>query len=158
MSIFITHQNVTSNTHIDDFRHVIPSKLLIPEETLNTSDINQNKLTTFHKGEFGSIDIEIWRVDAVTLEKNVAIVVILIYRVVAPSFSSERNIGKTKHRCLRLSSVLRNQCGLASFSEILQFFCHITHSFFGATEQIFKCVFDNIFELLSFPKRACLQL
>ena len=59
MSISITLQNVTSNTHIDDFRHVIPSKLLIPEETLNTSDINQKKLTTFHTGEFGSIDIEI---------------------------------------------------------------------------------------------------
>ena len=36
-------------THIDDFLHVIPSKLLTPDETLNTSDRNQKKFTIFHK-------------------------------------------------------------------------------------------------------------
>ena len=36
------------NPHILDFRHVIPSRLLTPDETLNTSDMNQNKFTTSH--------------------------------------------------------------------------------------------------------------
>ena len=53
----------------------MPSKLLIPEETLKTSDKNQKKLTTLPNGVFepGS---ENWRVVAVTLEKKVAMVVI----------------------------------------------------------------------------------
>ena len=38
-------------THIDDFLHVIPSKLLTPDETLNTSDRNQKKFTIFSKPE-----------------------------------------------------------------------------------------------------------
>ena len=82
-------------THIDDFLHVIPSKLLTPDETLNTSDRNQKKFTIFSKPE-GLSEIDIWRVVAVTLEKNVAIVVIFTYRVVALSFSSARNCGRAK--------------------------------------------------------------
>ena len=38
-------------THIDDFLHVIPSKLLTPEETLNTSDKNQKRFTIFSRPE-----------------------------------------------------------------------------------------------------------
>ena len=83
-------------THIDDFLHVIPSKLLTPDETLNTIDRNQKKFTIFQSGEFGSINIEVCRVVAVTLEKNVAIVVMLTYRVVSLSFSSARNVGKAR--------------------------------------------------------------
>ena len=36
-------------THIDDFLHVIPSRLLTPEETLKTREMNQKKFTTFHR-------------------------------------------------------------------------------------------------------------
>ena len=44
--------------HIDDFLHVIPSKLLTPDETLNTSDRNQKKFTIFSKPEeLSEIDI-----------------------------------------------------------------------------------------------------
>ena len=83
-------------THIFDFRHVIPSGLLTPDETLNTSDMNQNKFTTSHTVLPAFIDKDVWRAVAVTLEKNVAIVVMLTYRVVALSFSSERNIGSAE--------------------------------------------------------------
>ena len=38
-------------THIADFLQVIPSKLLTPDETLNTSDRNQKKFTIFSKSE-----------------------------------------------------------------------------------------------------------
>ena len=38
-------------TYIDDFHHVIPSKLLTPDETLNTSDKNQKKFTIFSRSE-----------------------------------------------------------------------------------------------------------
>ena len=45
-------------THIDDFLHVIPSKLLTPDETLNTSDRNQKKFTIFSRPEeLSEIDI-----------------------------------------------------------------------------------------------------
>ena len=40
------------------------------------------------------IEIDIWRVVAVTLEKNVAIVVMFTYLVVALSFSSSRISGR----------------------------------------------------------------
>ena len=36
-------------THIDDFLHVIPSRLLTPDETLKTREMNQKKFTTFHR-------------------------------------------------------------------------------------------------------------
>ena len=62
-------------TYIEDFRQVMPSRLLTPEETLKISDTNQKKLTASLDFE-GGYDIDIWRVVAVTLEKNVAIVVI----------------------------------------------------------------------------------
>ena len=42
------------------------------------------------------MDVDIWRVVAVTLEKKVAIVVMFTYRVVALSFSSAKNVGRTK--------------------------------------------------------------
>ena len=45
-------------THIDDFLHVIPSKLLTPDETLNTSDRNQKRFTICSRSEERSeIDI-----------------------------------------------------------------------------------------------------
>ena len=45
-------------THIGDFLHSIPSKLLTPDETLNTSDRNQDKFTIFSRSdELSEIDI-----------------------------------------------------------------------------------------------------
>ena len=84
-----------SYTYIDDFLHVILRRLLIPEDTLKTNDKNQKKFTVPPNDvlESGS---ENWRVVAVTLEKKVAIAVILTYLVVALSFSSARNVGKAK--------------------------------------------------------------
>lgn len=81
------------DSYIDDFLHDIPNILLIAEETLKTNDRNQKKLTTLPNMvlEFGS---ENWSVVAVTLEKKVAMVVILTYRMVALSFSSARKVGK----------------------------------------------------------------
>ena len=38
-------------TYIDDFIQVIPSRLLTPEETLNTSDTSQKKFTAFNRVE-----------------------------------------------------------------------------------------------------------
>lgn len=64
-------------TYIEDFLHVIPSKLLIPAETLKTRDRNQNRFTTPPKAELVCVN-ENWSVVAVTLEKNVAIVVMWI--------------------------------------------------------------------------------
>lgn len=59
---------------MEDFLHVILSKLLIPEDTLKTRDENQRRLTIFPKGE-AVCTSENWSVVAVTLEKKVAIVV-----------------------------------------------------------------------------------
>ena len=77
----------------------MPNRLLIPEDTLNTKDKNQKKLTTAPNGvpESGS---ENWRVVAVTLEKKVAIVVMFTYRVVALSFSSARTAGRAEKAAL----------------------------------------------------------
>ena len=83
----------------DDFLHVMPSKLLIPEETLKTSDKNQKKLTTLPNGVVESVS-ENWRVVVVTLEKKVAMVVIFTYRVVALSFSSARKVGRARESTL----------------------------------------------------------
>ena len=99
-------------SHIDDFLHVIPSKLLTPDETLNTSDRNQKKFTTFSRSE-GLSEIDICRVVAVTLEKNVAIVVIFTYRVVALSFSSARNCGRAKVQLCYL--LLQKLCDKVSY-------------------------------------------
>ena len=52
----------------------MPKRLLTPEETLNTSDINQKKFTDAASDEPVFCN-EYWRVVAVTLEKNVAMVV-----------------------------------------------------------------------------------
>ena len=38
-------------TPIDDFLHVIPSRLLTPDDTLNTREMNQKKFTAFHRVE-----------------------------------------------------------------------------------------------------------
>ena len=91
------NMHIISNngSYIDDLLHVMPSKLLIPDETLKINDRNQKKLTTLPNGVFES-GSENCRVVAVTLEKKVAIVVILVYRVVALSFSSESNVGTAK--------------------------------------------------------------
>ena len=79
--------------YMDDFLHDIPRRLLIPDETLKTREMNQKKLTSPPRGvsEYGN---ENWSAVAVTLEKNVAIVVMFMYRVVALSFSSATNMGK----------------------------------------------------------------
>lgn len=89
--------NMKSVTHIDDFLHVNPNKLLTPDETLNTSDNNQKRLTTPLRELDGTASVSAyvnWSVVAVTLEKNVAIVVKLTYRVVSLSIWSTRNFGR----------------------------------------------------------------
>ena len=58
--------------------------------------MNQNKFTTSHTALPAFMDKDVWRAVAVTLEKNVAIVVMLTYRVVALSFSSATKVGKAK--------------------------------------------------------------
>lgn len=63
------------NTYIEDFLHVIPNKLLTPEETLNTRERNQKRFTAELRVE--PVVMENWSVVAVTLEKKVAIAVIL---------------------------------------------------------------------------------
>lgn len=85
------------STYIDDLRQVMPKRLLTPEETLNTSDINQKKFTDAASDEPVFCN-EYWRVVAVTLEKNVAMVVMFIYRVVALSFSSVSMNGNAMRR------------------------------------------------------------
>ena len=51
-------QSEQQMAHIDDFLHVIPSKLLTPDETLNTIDRNQKKFTIFRRlEELSEIDI-----------------------------------------------------------------------------------------------------
>ena len=62
--------------HIDDFLQAMTIRLLIPEETLNTNDKNQNRFTALPSFVLVSW-YENCSVVAVTLEKNVAIVVIL---------------------------------------------------------------------------------
>ena len=64
--------------------------------------MNQNKFTTLHTVLPGFISKDVWRAVAVTLEKNVAIVVMLRYRVVSLSFSSVRNIGSAKKSSILL--------------------------------------------------------
>ena len=86
-------------SYIDDFIHVMPSRLLIAEETLKTNDRNQKKLTTLPNGVVESVS-ENWRVVVVTLEKKVAMVVIFTYRVVALSFSSARKVGRARESTL----------------------------------------------------------
>ena len=98
-------------THIDDLLHVIPSRLPTPDETLNTSDMNQKRFTMSHRLDWMGAEIVIWRVVAVTLEKNVAIVVMFRYRVVALSFSSARNVGRAMKQiiyCPEWDSVYRS--------------------------------------------------
>lgn len=63
------------NTYIEDFLHVIPNKLLTPDETLNTRERNQKRFTAELRVE--PVVMENWSVVAVTLEKKVAIAVIL---------------------------------------------------------------------------------
>lgn len=63
------------NTYIADFLHVIPNKLLTPDETLNTRERNQKRFTAELRVE--PVVMENWSVVAVTLEKKVAIAVIL---------------------------------------------------------------------------------
>ena len=101
--------NTNHHTHIFDFRNVIPSRLLTPDETLNTSDMNQNKFTASHTALPAFMDKDVWRAVTVTLEKNVAIVVMLRYRVVTLSFSSARNIGSAEKSRIRLCSNTRRQ-------------------------------------------------
>lgn len=42
----LMQEGVNQITYTRDLRHVTPNKLLTPEETLNTSDINQKRFTT----------------------------------------------------------------------------------------------------------------
>lgn len=63
------------STYIEDFLHVIPNKLLTPEETLKTRERNQKRFTAELRVE--PVVMENWSVVAVTLEKKVAIAVIL---------------------------------------------------------------------------------
>lgn len=75
-------------THIEDLLHVKAIKLLTPDDTLKTSDKNQKRLTTPLKELDGTASVSAYvncSVVAVTLEKNVAIVVKFTYRVVSLS-------------------------------------------------------------------------
>ena len=87
------------DAYMDDFLHVIPSRLFIPEETLNINERNQKKFTILPNVVF-EVGNENWSVVAVTLEKKVAIVVILAYRIVALSFSSAKNAGRAERVAL----------------------------------------------------------
>ena len=87
------------DAYTDDFLHVIPRRLFIPEETLNINERNQKKFTTLPNVVL-EVGNENWSVVAVTLEKKVAIVVILTYRIVALSFSSARNAGRAERVAL----------------------------------------------------------
>ena len=64
--------------------------------------MNQNRFMASHTVLPVFMDKDVWRAVAVTLEKNVAIVVMLRYRVVALSFSSARNIGNAEISRIRL--------------------------------------------------------
>lgn len=68
--------------------------LLTPAETLKTSDRNHSRFITANNLDSDIAEYEIWSVVAVTLEKNVAIVVMLAYCVVSRSFSSARKDGR----------------------------------------------------------------
>ena len=57
-------------THIDDFLHVIPSRLLTPDDTLNTREMNQKKFTAFHRVDwrYRLLDVQIHAVQVVRLD------------------------------------------------------------------------------------------
>lgn len=73
-------------SYSEDLRHVMLRRLLTPEETLNTSETNHKRFTSALRA-VPSYCKENCRVVAVTLEKKVAIVVMLTYCVVALSSS-----------------------------------------------------------------------
>lgn len=77
----------------------MPRRLLTPEETLKTSDMNHKRFTR----ALSVVPLycnETCNVVAVTLEKNVEIVVMLTYCVVAFPSSSATNVGSASHsRC-----------------------------------------------------------
>lgn len=83
----------------EDFRQVMPRRLLTPEETLNTSEMNHRRFTK----ALSVVSVycnENCNMVAVTLEKNVEIVVMLTYCVVAFSSSSATKVGNAVHsRC-----------------------------------------------------------
>lgn len=84
------YERMKNGTYIADFRHVIPKRLLIADETLKIKDKNQKKLTALSR--FVPVWAnENWSVVAVMAEKNVATVVMLRYFNVA--FSSAPRIG-----------------------------------------------------------------
>lgn len=56
-----------------DFLHIMVSKLLTPEETLNTREINQKRFVALFRPPDVSWYVN-WSVVAVILEKKVAIV------------------------------------------------------------------------------------
>lgn len=87
-------------TYMDDFRQVIPRRLLTPEATLKTSDTNQKRFTKSPSLDGTCWSTENWSVVAVTLEKNVAIVVRFRYRVVAFASPSATKLGKTAEMCV----------------------------------------------------------
>ena len=61
--------------HIDDFLHVIPSKLLIADETLNMSDWKRKNCSALKKAVL-STGPKSGKMLAETLEKKIATVVI----------------------------------------------------------------------------------
>ena len=135
----IVNINIIRKKHpyIDDFLHVIPRRLLIAEETLKTNDMNQKKLTMLPNGVCES-GRENWRVVAVTLEKNVAIVVILMYRVVALSFSSAKKVGRAEENGLAQALIyMCNRCvplspndlssSLAAFISVSRYTNNVSH-------------------------------
>lgn len=80
-------------TYARDVLHIMVSKLLTPEETLNTREMNQKRLVALLRVSDVSWYVN-WSVVAVILEKKVAIVDRARYRVVSRSSSSSTKEGK----------------------------------------------------------------
>ena len=93
------------------------------------------------------IEIDIWRVVAVTLEKNVAIVVMFTYLNVVLSFSSTRNVGSARYAlyvgCCRVA--ITNQ--LTLFAKNTQFFRYQGDCIFAAGEKLKKYVSNQLFKV-----------
>ena len=81
-----------------------------------------------------------------TLEKNVAIVVMLTYLVVALSFSSARNVGKAIKQ-VRLLFRAFSERDHTPFSEAPQFFCYFRHCFFRFAENIFEYTLEEFLRM-----------
>lgn len=122
------HKRMVNGTYIADFRHVIPKRLLIADETLKIKDKNQKKLTALSR--FVPVWAkENWSVVAVMAEKNVATVVMLRYFNVA--FSSAPRIGGN-------TFPIRTQKNMSN--EHIE---SVMRTFFWNDSQHFCCIIDT---------------